>query len=164
MSLSDRAKYFLHKYREQVMYLIFGVGTTVVSYGVFWVFHRMLGDSMVWLSELISFLAAVIFAYITNKLYVFQNRDWSPRHLWKELSAFLAARIFSFFIEEAGMILCVQVFHAGEHSLLGIDGAMVSKIAMSVIVVIINYFFSKLFVFRRENGAKTQRGGKSHDL
>ena len=149
MSLSEKLKALMRKYREQIMYLIFGVGTTLVSYVVFWVVHRPLGDDLVWLSTLISFVAAVAFAYPTNKIFVFQSRSWAPRFLWKELSTFLAARIVSFFIEEAGMILGVQVLHLGEYSLLGIDGAMLCKIALSVIVVIANYFFSKFSVFKK---------------
>ena len=149
MSMSEKLKSLLQKYREQIVYLIFGAGTTIVSYVVFWVFHRLLGDDLVWLSTLISFLAAVAFAYPTNKIFVFQSRSWEPRFLWKELTAFLAARIVSFFIEEVGMILGVQVLHLGAYSLLGIDGAMICKIALSVIVVIANYFFSKFRVFKK---------------
>ena len=154
MTFSAKLKQLLRQYREQLLYLVFGVGTTVVSYVVFWIFHRLLGEGQVWLSNLLSFIAAVIFAYITNKLFVFQSRSWAPRFLWKELSAFLAARIVSFFVEEAGMILCVQVLHMGSYSLLGIDGAMLSKIAMSVIVVILNYFFSKFFVFKKRQSGQ----------
>lgn len=156
MSMSEKLKSLLQKYREQIVYLIFGVGTTVVSYVVFWVFHRLLGDGLVWLSTLISFIAAVAFAYPTNKIFVFQSRSWEPRFLWKELTAFLAARIVSFFIEEAGMILGVQVFHLGTYSLLGIDGAMICKIVLSVIVVIANYFFSKFRVFKKRQTGTEQ--------
>ena len=156
MSLLKKLNALMRKYREQVVYLIFGAGTTIVSYAVFWIFHRLLGDELVWLSTLISFIAAVAFAYPTNKIFVFQSRSWEPRFLWKELSAFLAARIVSFFVEEAGMILGVQVFRLGEYSLLGIDGAMICKIALSVIVVIANYFFSKFSVFKkRQTGQET---------
>lgn len=149
MSLTEKLKLLVRKYREQLLYLLFGVGTTVVSYAVFWVFHRLLGEALVWLSELISFIAAVIFAYFTNKLFVFESRSWAPRFLLKEIASFLAARIASFLVEEAGMILCVQVLHAGSYSLLGIDGVMLSKILLSVIVVIINYFFSKFYIFKK---------------
>ena len=149
MSMSEKLRSLLQKYREQIVYLIFGVGTTIVSWVVFEYANRWLGVYLVWLSNLLSFVAAVIFAYITNKIWVFRSRDWSPRFLLKEFSAFLVARVASFFIEEAGMILSVQVFRLGAYSLLGIDGAMLCKIALSVIVVILNYFFSKFFVFKK---------------
>lgn len=156
MSFFEKLRSLLQKYREQIMYLIFGAGTTIVSWVVFEYAYRWLGVRLVWLSNLLSFIAAVIFAYITNKLFVFRSRSWDPRFLWKEISSFLAARIVSFFFEELGMILCVQVFHFGEYSLLGVDGAMVSKIALSVIVVILNYFFSKFVVFKkRQTGQET---------
>ena len=153
MSMSEKLKSLLQKYREQIMYLIFGAGTTIVSWVVFEYAHRWLGVRLVWLSNLLSFIAAVVFAYITNKLFVFRSKRWDPRFLWKEISSFLAARIVSFFFEELGMILCVQVLHADEYSLLGVDGAMISKIVLSVIVVILNYFFSKFFIFKKpQNG------------
>ena len=151
MSLSEKLKALMRKYREQIMYLIFGVGTTIVSWVVFEYSYRLLGVRLVWLSNLLSFIAAVIFAYITNKLFVFRSKSWEPRFLWKEISSFLAARIVSFFFEELGMILCVQVFRLGEYSLLGIDGAMLCKIGLSVIVVILNYFFSKFIVFKKRH-------------
>ena len=161
MSMSEKLKSLLQKYREQIMYLIFGAGTTIVSWVVFEYAYRWLGVRLVWLSNLLSFLAAVFFAYITNKLFVFRSRSWEPRFLWKEITSFLAARIVSFFFEELGMILCVQVFRLGQYSLLGVDGAMACKISLSVIVVILNYFFSKFVVFKsRQTGSDSSEDSR----
>ena len=135
------------RWREELSYLFFGVLTTLVNYGVFFVFHLLWPDRFVLLSNLIAFAAAVTFAYVTNKLYVFQSRDWSWPVLRREAGSFLAARLFSFALEEAGLWLAAYVLRLGRFALWGVDGILLSKFALSVLVTIVNYFFSKYLIF-----------------
>lgn len=124
--------------RETVNYVIFGVLTTVVNmvaYGVcynLWGIHNLISNAIAW-------VAAVLFAYVVNKLFVFRIRTASLRALAREFWLFIAARLLSFGLDEFCMWLLVNVlaFNSG-----------VSKIFVNVIVMIMNYFFSKLIIFR----------------
>lgn len=148
--MAEKLKIYLTKYKEQIMYLIFGVGTTVVNYIVFWIVHRMLGVRLVEITNIIAFIAAVTFAYITNKVYVFESRDWSPRFLTREILSFLSSRIASFLLEEFGLMLCVRVFHVDSFHFRMADGVVIAKVVLSFAVVIINYFLSKYLVFGKK--------------
>ena len=145
--------------RETVLYLIFGVLTTLVDLTVFWLGKKLLGEDWLLLINAAAFLTAASFAYVTNKLWVFESKSWAPAVLKKELPAFFAARVFSFLFTEAGLWLARDVLHAGERvfwtfKILGhqiqIDGLDLAKILLSVVVVILNYMFSKLIVFRKK--------------
>lgn len=136
--------------RETLTYLIFGVLTTLVNYVVFWLFDRLLTEHWVLVTNAIAFVAAVAFAYVTNKLFVFESKSWAPKVVWKELIMFVAARLFSFGLEELGLLLARDVFHAASYTLLGIGGLMIAKILLSVLTVVLNYFFSKFMVFTKK--------------
>ena len=153
---------------ETVTYILFGIATTVVNLVAFKVFNLIIGEKYYLLSNVIAWIIAVAFAYITNKLWVFESKSFSPSVLKKEIPAFLGARILSFFIEEGGLYLFVDVLGFDRYSLrfswlstgepsgeFTIGGKMISKILIAVVVVILNYFFSKLFIFRKKEGAVT---------
>lgn len=141
-----KLKQLMIKYKEIIMYLIFGVATTAVN----WVVYSML---MSWtpvpmtFSNGIAWFVAVLFAYVTNKLYVFGSSSWKWDTLVKEIGKFFGARILTGIIEIGGLPL---LYYCGvDQSLFGIDG-FAAKIVISVIVVILNYVFSKIFVFKRQ--------------
>ena len=143
--------------RETVLYLIFGVLTTLVDWAVFWAGKKLLGEQWILLINAAAFLVAASFAYVTNKLWVFESRSWAPEVLKKEIPMFFAARLFSFLFTEAGLWFARDVLLAGGHTVwrseslgLRLDGLDLTKIVLSVIVVILNYVFSKLVVFRKE--------------
>ena len=96
----------------------------------------------------------VIFAFVTNKLFVFESKSWSSKTAGKEFVEFVGARLFSFGVEEGGMWLFVDILAFGEKSLtlfgFTITGQIISKLALAVIVVILNYFFSKFIIFKRK--------------
>lgn len=138
------------RFREELSYLFFGVLTTLVNYGVFFVFHVLWPDRFVLLSNLLAFVSAAAFAYLTNKLYVFRSRDWSWRVVRREAAAFLAARVFSFGLEEAGLALAVYVLRLGRFSLWGVDGILISKFVLSALATVLNYFFSKYLIFTKQ--------------
>lgn len=135
---------------EAGMYLIFGVLTTVVNYGAFWIFLKILGDDLVLTVNTIAFVFAVTFAYITNKIFVFKSKSWKPKILSKEIFSFLAARIASYFFEQIGLFICVEYLNVGEKTLLGFDGILVSKVILSFVAVLVNYVFSKFIIFKKK--------------
>ena len=149
------------RWQEELSYLFFGVLTALVNYGVFFVFHVLWPDRFVLLSNLIAFAAAVAFAYVTNKLFVFHSGDWSWPVLRREAGAFLAARAFSFALEEAGLWLAAYVLRLGRFSLWGADGILLSKFVLSVLATVLNYFFSKYLIFTK--GSEQIGGGAAAD-
>ena len=166
-------KKLFDKYREIIMYLIFGVGTTVVAFLSYFVFEIVIPDITFWVitidhtntANVLSWICAVLFAFITNKIWVFQSKSWSPSVALKELGLYLSSRIATGFIEWFGLPLILKI---GENcALSGADGyfakififlsqplfgsdGLIAKIAVSVIVVILNYVFSKLLIFKRK--------------
>ena len=146
----EKIKTLITKYREQLSYLFFGVLTTVVNYAVFWCLNALFESTLELLSNLIAFIASAIFAYITNKLFVFESRSWKVSVVAAEIVSFFGARIFSFCIEEAGLWFSVSVLHLRQYEFWIINGVMIAKILLSVIVVVLNYFFSKFFIFSKK--------------
>ncbi len=140
--------------REMFDYLFFGVLTTVVSIGTFALCEKLFGSSLSSLFNVISWVFAVIFAFVTNKFFVFHSKSMEKQTLLKELITFMGARVFSLGVEEAGLIIAQFVFHADEKVFeifsKEITGTMTAKVALSVIVVIMNYIFSKLFIFKNK--------------
>lgn len=149
----DKLKKLLN--RETVLYLIFGVATTVVNYVVFFLLYNIVYEQdYSLLANGLAFVAAVIFAFVVNKMFVFESKSWSVEALRKEVPSFLAGRVGSFLIEEAGLFLCESVLNLGGVVAISVAGQSfdwiaVVKVALSVIVVILNYVFCKWFVFKK---------------
>ena len=134
----DKIIDLVKKHRDIVSYLFFGVLTTVVNYIVYLPCYNLLSFSAA-ISNMIAWIAAVAFAYLTNKPFVFRSHDWSAKTVIPELSKFVGARIASGVLETGIIFLTVD--------LLCWNGN-VMKLVTSVLVVIINYVASKLLVFR----------------
>lgn len=149
----DKLKKLLNK--ETILYLIFGVLTTVVNYVVFRLLYvGLLGGKDSLIANAAAFVAAVVFAFVVNKLFVFESKSWAPAVLAREIPSFVASRVASFGIEELGLLVSENVLHWNEVAVftLGstvIDGVTATKLALSVIVVILNYVFCKWFVFKK---------------
>ena len=146
------------KYKELITYVIFGVLTTLVNFFAFWIFTKIFGEDLYLVNNAIAWVVGVVFAYVTNKLFVFESKSWDLKLIAKEITGFLGARIFSFLVEESGMFLFVSVLGLGESSLtlLGftITGQFIVKILLAVIVVVMNYVFSKFFIFKSSENRK----------
>ncbi len=139
---------------ETFLYLFFGGWTTIVNYGVFYLFYDVIGFKST-LANLFAFVAALVFSFITNKIFVFESKSFSAKTLWREIAQYSGSRILTFFMEEVGLWLCEDVFHMGDWEIanvLGvtIDGVVLAKLVLAVLVVLINYVFCKLFVFKRK--------------
>lgn len=147
-------KNLIIKYKELIIYGIFGVGTTLVNFLTYKLFNVLLGVEYYLVSNIIAWFVSVIFAYVTNKLFVFESKSWKLKVVAKEVPSFFAARVFSFLVEEAGLFLLVDILGMEDFGvdILGftISGNMISKVILAVVVVVLNYFFSKFVVFRKK--------------
>ena len=130
----------LKKHEEVVSYLFFGGLTTVVNYLVYLPCYNLLRFSGT-VSNVIAWIAAVAFAYLTNKPFVFKSHDWSAKTVLPELTKFVGCRVGSGLLETAIIFVTVD--------LLGLNGNLI-KVATSVLVVVLNYIGSKLVVFRKK--------------
>ena len=153
-----KIKELIIKYKELLLYLIFGVLTTLVNFLTFWIFTKILGEELYLINNAIAWVVGVAFAFVTNKLFVFESKKWNAKTIGKEMPEFVGARLFSFGVEEGGMWLFVDILGFGEKSLtlLGftITGQLIAKLALAIIVVILNYFFSKFIIFRKKDSKK----------
>ena len=132
----DNHTSWFNKCREVLMYLLFGGLTTLVNILSFFILRKL--SVGVYVSNLIAWVVAVLFAFITNKLFVFESKDKSK--IGKELISFFGFRILSLGVDMGAMYLLLQVINTGE---------VFAKIIANVIVIILNYIFSKLFVFKK---------------
>ena len=149
-----RIKELIIKYKEILLYLIFGVLTTAVSIFSFWLFGLFIPSNLYLITNVISWVIAVIFAFVTNKLFVFESKKWGKAELGSEIPKFLGARIFSLVIEELGLILFIDLLKFSEISktVIGfeITGELIAKIIMAFVVIVLNYFFSKFMIFKKK--------------
>lgn len=128
------------KYRSILIYLIFGVLTTAVNYLVYIPCLNLLGLKAS-VSNVIAWCVAVLFAFLTNKPFVFESKDWSAKTVVPEFTKFVGTRVASCLMETVILMVAVDM--------LGWNG-VIWKLVTSVIVVILNYIGSKLLVFRRK--------------
>ena len=129
------------RYRELISYLIVGGLTTVVSLGTYYGCTLTVLDAAVPLqlqaANVLSWIAAVTFAYFTNRKYVFESRN---QHILKEAAAFYASRLSTLLMDMGLMFLMVTI--------LGWDDK-IAKLIVQVVVTIANYVISKFFVFKK---------------
>jgi len=132
----------INKYcnRETISYLICGVLTTIVGIVVFWLCEQ--AGFHVAVSNTISTVAAVTFAYFVNKIIVFRSNSWDIKVLIREVFAFIAGRFATYVMETLLLVALVDM--------LGLPG-FVCKVFTSVLVVIGNYLISKKAVFTQVN-------------
>jgi len=135
----NKIRELIIKYWDIVSYLFFGVCTTVVNYIIYLPCYNLLGMSAT-VSNMIAWVVAVTFAYLTNKPFVFKSHDWSAKTVVPELAKFLGCRIGSGVAETVILLVTVD--------LLGWNGN-IWKLVTQVMVVILNYIGSKLLVFRK---------------
>ena len=157
-------KAFFEKYREIILYLIFGVLTTAVSFiTYFLLFHvgvSLIGAAYEWYvriaAQILQWVAGVLFAFFTNKKYVFGDRNTEARHMWRKLWEFSLSRVATLLLD--------TVLTFGVVALLGylsyeavplpvvnipLSADLIAKCVAAVFVIVGNYILSKLFVFRK---------------
>ena len=127
------------KYWDILIYLVFGVLTTVVNYAIYLPVFNFCGISAA-VSNMIAWVGAVIFAFLTNKPFVFHSRDWSAKTVVPELIKFVSCRLASGVLETAILFLAVDCMNWNGN---------IWKLVTQVLVIIVNYVGSKLLVFRK---------------
>ena len=128
------------KYWDILTYLVFGVLTTVVNYAVYLPVYNFCGISAS-VSNMIAWVVAVAFAFLTNKPFVFHSHDWSAQTVLPELTKFVSCRIASGALETVILFLSVDCMNWNGN---------IWKLVTQVLVIIINYVGSKLLVFRKK--------------
>ena len=173
------------KSREIISYLIFGVLTTVVNLVTFAIFKKIFGGLDIFgflgnpkleqnvftlLDQTVSWVAAIIFAFITNRIFVFDSKN----PIFKEFVGFVTSRIATLIVFELGTFeLALLILQNGfgidqeavAFSIAGLACAYVYivKLLNSVLVIVGNYILSKLFVFRKRGDNKSREGIQSAD-
>ena len=146
-----KIKAFVKEHRQGVLYLVFGALTTLVSILSFALFNALLGDDKYLVSNLISWVIAVFFAFFTNKHIVFLSRSNDRKTLLSEGGKFLGARAISLGLEELILWLMLDVFRMENLLVLGIvTGELIAKIIATAVVVAVNYFLSKFIIFKKK--------------
>jgi len=136
----DKIRTLVKSHWDIVSYLIFGVLTTVVNYTVYLPAYNLLQLSAS-VSNILAWVAAVAFAYLTNKPFVFQSHDWSMETVIPELGKFISCRVASGAMETVILLVAVDW--------LGWNGNA-WKLVTQVLVVVLNYIASKLVVFKKK--------------
>lgn len=124
--------------KELAFYLVFGVLTTLVNIISYVLFSRIIRFNYKEATT-IAWVISVVFAYITNKLYVFNSKGKDMLTVIKEFLSFILCRILSYLIDIVTMIALIEGLNLDD---------MVAKIIVNIIVAVINYFASKFFIFR----------------
>ena len=171
-----KIKEWIKRHQQLVLYLVFGVITTAVSLGAcyatlkigvnFW--HDENGDPLKILDVLgstVQWISGVLVAFLTNKLFVFRDAPKGRRNTWHQLLVFSGSRVITYFVElviNLGVIIFLDAVGYREFVLplilfsITVSSRVWAKLISSVVVVISNYFISKLIVFRKKKG-----GGKT---
>lgn len=137
----EKIKELIIKYREILVYIIVGGLTTVVNWGAFYLLSLVLDSAVPWklaLNNTISWIAAVLFAYPLNRKWVFQSKN---PEVFKEFCGFTASRISTWIIEIVIMYICVDLLKWNQY--------LSKYLIASVVVIVLNYVFSKMLVFRK---------------
>ena len=136
-------KKLYEKYKDVFWYLVFGVLTTIINIVSYWVCAHPLGIGTV-PSTIIAWVLSVLTAYLTNRSYVFHSEASTKNEILKELVSFFAARLATGGLDLLIMYVCVDR--------MGMNDVVI-KFAANVIVVVLNYVFSKLLIFRHKKQA-----------
>ena len=133
----NRIKKLYIKYKELILYGIFGVCTTLINIVAFYLLDTIMGCQLI-VSNVVAWGFAVIFAFVTNKLYVFESGSWKCSQAVKEIIQFFTVRLLTLFIDTFLMWLLIEIVSAN---------SLFAKIVVNVIVIVLNYVASKLWIF-----------------
>lgn len=126
-----------NKYKEIILYLFFGVLTTLINIITYYFFTRYFHVSE-YVSNVIAWVLSVLFAFITNKLFVFESKKINWKVILRETISFFSFRLLSLGIDMGCMFIMISLCKWND---------MISKIVVNIIVIVLNYIFSKVFVF-----------------
>lgn len=134
-------KELIQKYKHLIAYLFFGVMTTVINIAAYYLFSRFVFVDSIVISNVLAWVLAVTFAYVSNRRYVFESEAHTRAQLLREVASFFASRVATLLVDVALMELLVNILAWND---------MVAKLISNVVVVVLNYVLSKLVVFREK--------------
>lgn len=149
----EKIKALLSRFREQLLYLIFGGLTTVVDWGVSFLLYHFWGDAigetvfLVHAANVLAWAAAVLFAFVTNRLWVFESKKRGFLPIMGEFLTFAGARVTTLLLQEGMFVVFHDLLHINRYAV---------KVIAAVLVIVANYFISKFLVFRNR---KSDRDG-----
>ena len=136
-----KIKELLKKYRGIIMYGIFGLCSTLVNIVSYYLLYNIAGIPNV-VSAVLAWLIGVGFAFITNKLWVFNSKSWDRKTVIHETLTFFSARLLTGLLDVLIMYVAVDVCHFN---------STLWKCISNVIVIVLNYVASKLIIFRKKD-------------
>lgn len=136
---------FYEKHLEGMRYLAFGFFSTVINIVTFKL-CKMAGMGTI-ISNILAWVVAVVFAYLTNKAIVFESKTESIKSLFKEFVSFIGARIFTLVVETIFLKVVIDILGYNE---------ILMKIVSNIIVIILNFIFSKLFIFNKDKSKESK--------
>lgn len=128
----------IRRFKEQILYLVFGGLTTLVNIFAYFICRKL--SAPVTLSTIIAWFVSVLFAYVTNKLFVFESKCAKPKQLLNEIAEFFGCRLFTGLLDLGIMFVSVNLLKFNE---------LVMKILSNAIVILLNYIFSRLIIFNK---------------
>ena len=137
----------MQKYKHIIYYLIFGLITTVVNIGTYWLCYDVMHIPNL-ISNFIAWITAVIVSFVTSKIWVFDSKSWEASIVISEAVKFFGARVATFLIDELIMVVGVDLLHFN---------GLVMKVVSGIVVVILNYVFSRIWVFRKNGGVNKDK-------
>jgi putative flippase GtrA len=137
----EKVKALVVKYQDMILYVFFGALATLVNTASYYLCYNIIGISNV-PSVIIAWLLAVVFAFFTNKLWVFKSKSFAPDVLKHEIPTFFGARLLTGLLDLGIMYLAVDVLHGN---------GTVWKLISNILVIILNYVASKLIIFKKKD-------------
>lgn len=128
------------KYKEIILYVFFGGLTTLVNFVFYYIFTRFMFLNELWASAF-AVILSILFAYVTNRKWVFNSEAQGAKEIFPEMLKFFGGRAFSAVLDVFIIFITVTMLHFND---------LIMKIISNIIVIIINYIISKVFVFTRK--------------
>lgn len=138
--MNQKIRELFKKYRDIIPYAIFGVLTTLVNMIVYWAAAHPLGLSVM-VSTVLAWILAVMFAYITNRKWVFHSQAVTFKEIAAEAISFFTCRLATGVVDWACMFIFVDLLHFND---------VIMKAVANILVIILNYIASKLIIFRKK--------------
>jgi putative flippase GtrA len=129
----------MKKNHEIFNYVLFGILTTIINIVVYYYFIHFIENDYI-LATSIAWFLSVLFAYITNKIFVFKTKSKNYKYLFQEIFNFIFFRAASYFLDIIMMIILIELLYFN---------VLYSKIIVNIVVIVSNYLISKLFIFKK---------------
>ncbi|EMJ6201335.1 GtrA family protein [Clostridioides difficile] len=127
------------KHKETILYLFFGAFTTLVNIVSYLFFTRVILFNFI-VANALAWILAVLFAYVTNKFFVFESKRIEIKFLFKEFLSFVSFRLLSGVVEMLIMYVMIDLLFVND---------VIVKVFTNIVVIVLNYLFSKMIIFKK---------------